>query len=248
LDVRVDSGVEGLNELLDGGFPLDSLVLVTGTAGTGKTLLALQYLYKGAKVLGEPGIYVTLEEPPASLKRDVRRFGWDLDELERAGRLRFIDLALREAARPRRLDVNDVFETVEAALREAPAKRLVVDPVTVIGFHSSSPLDVRQSLLRFGGLVRRFGCTTLMTTEILEESSGLGRFGVEEFVSDGVIVLYYSKVGGLRLRGLEVRKMRGSSHREGVFPLKIGPSGIVVNPSGKFMLGKGVGGSGGRVF
>lgn len=241
MEERVDSGIDGLNELLNGGFPAGSLVLVTGAAGTGKTIFGLQYVYKGAKVHGEPGVYVTLEETQASLKRDVRRFGWNLDELEKAGSLRFIDLTAGEADRPRRLDVNDVFKTVEDTFKTLPAKRLVVDPVTILGFYALSPLDVRQNLLRFGGLVRRFKCTTVVTTEILEESSGLGRFGVEEFVSDGVIVLYYSKVGGLRMRGVEVRKMRGSGHREGVFPMKIDSSGIVVNPSGKFVLSRGTG-------
>jgi circadian clock protein KaiC len=81
--------------------------------------------------------------------------------------------------------------------------------------------------------LKQLDSTVLFVTEIPEDSQALSRYGVEEFISDGVVVLYYSRVGGLRVRGIEVRKMRGTPHKEGTFPIKIGETGLVVYPSGK---------------
>ncbi|MGQ4872254.1 MAG: ATPase domain-containing protein, partial [Candidatus Thorarchaeota archaeon] len=90
---RVKTGIPGLDELIEGGFPKGDTILVAGKAGTGKSILATQFLYRGAVDYGEPGVLVTLEEPPRLIKRNMMRFGMDLEKLEREGMLAIVDLS-----------------------------------------------------------------------------------------------------------------------------------------------------------
>jgi KaiC/GvpD/RAD55 family RecA-like ATPase len=230
---RARSGIEGFDELVFGGLPRGQAILVTGGTGTGKSTFAMQFVYRGAKVYDEPGVYVTLEESIPSILKNSASYGWDLDGLMKKDKLSIIDIAPAVSGQLRRIDVSDVFSTISSESKRIGAKRIVVDPITVFGLQTDSQMQLRQDLLRFSSLLKQLESTTLFVTEIPEDSQGLSRFGIEEFISDGVVVLYYSNVGGLRFRGIEVRKMRGTSHREGTFPIKMGGTGLVVFPSGK---------------
>ncbi len=230
---KARSGIDGFDELVLGGLPRGQSVLVTGGTGTGKSTFAMQFVYKGAKVYDEPGIYVTLEETIPSILKNSASYGWDIESLQKKDKMALIDIAPAVNGQLRRIDVSDVFSNISTIARKIGAKRIVIDPITVFGLQTESQMQLRQDLLRFSSLLKQLDATNLFVTEIPEDSQGLSRFGIEEFIVDGVIVLYYSRVGGLRVRGIEIRKMRGTSHKEGTFPIKMGETGMVVFPSGK---------------
>ncbi len=231
LTSKVRTGIEGFDELVLGGLPRGQSILVTGGTGTGKSTFALQFLYKGAKVYDEPGIYVTLEESIPGVIKNASTYGWDIEGLQKKSKVELLDYSPVVSGQIRRIEPTDIFASISAAWKRIGAKRIVVDPITVFGMQTDSLMQLRQDLLRFSNLLKQLDSTVLFVTEIPEDSQSLSRYGVEEFIADGVIVLYFLKFGGLRARGIEVRKMRGTSHKEGTFPVKISEAGIVVNPS-----------------
>ena len=231
---KVRTGIEGFDELVKGGFPRGHTILITGGAGTGKSTFAMQFVYKGAKVYDEPGVYVTLEDSIPSIKKNALSYGWDLNSLEDKSLLAFVDFAPAVGGQLRKNDPSDMFSKISDECKRIGAKRIVVDPIAIFGFQTESAMQLRQDLIRFSSLLKQIeDATVIFVTEIPEDSHALSRFGVEEFISDGVVVLYYSRFGGTRIRGIEVRKLRGSSHQEGVFPAAIGDAGFVTYPSQK---------------
>ncbi len=230
---RVKSGIDGFDELVLGGLPRGHTVLASGGTGTGKSTFAMQFIYKGAKMYDEPGIYVTLEETIPGLVKNALSFGWDIESLEQSGKLALLDMSPAVSGQLRKVSPSDIYANISTVWKKIEAKRIAVDPITVLGLQTESVIDMRLDLLRFSSLLKQLESTILFVTEIPEESQALSRYGVEEFISDGVVVFYYSKAGGLRFRGIEVRKMRGTAHKEGMFPLKVGESGLVIYPSAK---------------
>jgi len=228
---RVRTGIEGFDELVLGGLPRGQSILVSGGTGTGKSTFGLQFLYKGAKVYDEPGVYLSLEESVPGIMKNASSYGWDLESLQKEDKLTLIDFSPAISGQLRRIEPTDIFSSISTAWKKIGAKRIVIDPITVFGMQTESAMELRHDLLRFSSLLKQLDCTVLFVTEIPEDSQLLSRYGVEEFIADGVIVLYYSRVGGLRVRGIEVRKMRGTSHKEGTFPIKLGESGLTVFPS-----------------
>ncbi|MGI0090211.1 MAG: ATPase domain-containing protein [Nitrososphaerales archaeon] len=227
------SGIDGFDELVLGGLPRGQSILVTGGTGTGKSTFAMQFIYKGAKIYDEPGIYVTMEETIPSIVKSAASYGWDIDTLLKKEKIALIDVSPAVSGQLRKVDPADIFSNISIQWKKIGAKRIAIDPITVLGMQAESAMQLRQDLLRFSSLLKQLDSTVLFVTEIPEDSQALSRYGVEEFISDGVVVLYFARVGGLRVRGVEVRKMRGTSHKEGTFPLKIGEAGLVVYPSGK---------------
>jgi KaiC/GvpD/RAD55 family RecA-like ATPase len=230
---RVRTGIEGFDELVLGGFPRGETILLTGRAGTGKSTFGMQFIYKGAKVYDEPGIYVTLEESISSILKNASSYGWDLETLEKKSQIALVDIAPAVGGQIRKIDPTDMFSAISNHWKRIGAKRIVVDPIAILGLQTESPMQLRQDLIRFSSLLKQLDSTVIFVTEIPEDSQSLSRFGVEEFIADGVVVLYYSRMGGTRVRGIEVRKLRGTSHKEGVFPVGIGDSGLVAYPSQK---------------
>jgi len=230
---RARSGIDGFDELVLGGLPRGQSILVTGGTGTGKSTFAMQFVYKGAKVYDEPGIYVTMEEKIPGIIRNASSYGWDLEDLQKKEKLALVDLSPAVAGQIRKMDPSDIYSTIYSHWKRIGAKRIAIDPITVLGLQTESLLQLRTDLLRFSSMLKELDATFLYVTEIPEDSSGLSRFGVEEFISDGVIVLYYSRVGGMRFRGVEVRKMRGTSHKEGTFAMKMGDGGLAIVPNAK---------------
>jgi circadian clock protein KaiC len=228
---KVRTGIEGFDELVLGGLPRGQAILVTGGTGTGKSTFGLQFIYKGAKVYDEPGIYLSLEESIPSVVRNALSYGWDIEALQKEDKLSLIDFSPAVSGQMRRIEPSDIFANISAIARRIQAKRIVVDPISVFGMQTESIMQLRQDLLRFSSLLKQLDATMIFVTEIPEESQSLSRFGVEEFIADGIVVMYYSRAGGLRVRGIEVRKMRGSSHKEGTFPIKMTEAGLVVYPS-----------------
>ena len=204
---------------MQGGFLHKSSNLVTGNTGTGKTIFGLQFVWEGLK-RGEPCVYVTLEEDPREIHEDALAFGWDLKKYEAKG---LFKLLYHDPAH-----VGDLSSVILEELEGMKAHRLVVDSTALIGLTIETPSQIRRRLVNLINSIRDSqACTTLIISEITGDNM-LSRFGIEEFVADGVIVMHYLGADSKHARALEIRKMRRTRHGEGIYPFEIGPQGIVL--------------------
>ncbi|MEM5843677.1 MAG: ATPase domain-containing protein [Candidatus Aenigmatarchaeota archaeon] len=228
---RVKTGIPGLDDLIAGGFPQSSTILLSGVAGAGKTIFCLQFIYNGAYVYNEPGVYISLEEEPERLiNYATEEFNWNFKEL--------IDKKMVSFVSAEMYSFEKLRDLIESEATKIKAKRLVIDPSTILGLYFEKTLEVRKSILDLTRLVKRLGCTTVLVSEIEEGSKKISGLGVEEFVVDGIIILYYIKEAGFYTRGLCVRKMRATNHDSGVHPLQITKNGLVVFPKEQIFIGK----------
>ena len=219
----IESGINGLDDILGGGVPQNSVVLLSGSCGTGKSIFGMNFLIEGA-LKGEPGIYISLEESPESNIKQMKLFGWPVDELIRKGKLMILQ--------PELYNFDALLTTIEDSVDRIKAKRLVIDSISIIGMYFADPYKVRKSLLQLSTLLRKLKCTTFAIDEIKEGEPSLSAYGVEEFVVDGVIILYLIKRSNIYIRAAVVRKMRGMPHSTKIHPMEIkSPGGITIYPS-----------------
>src|SRR3989344_122037 len=235
---RIPTGITGLDKLVEGGFPEGRSILLSGACGTGKTIFSMQYIYNGAKKYSEPGIYVTLDERPELIREDVIRFGWDLRKLEQENMLQIIDGSIAKLGIPSEeevsmpatgFDLDKLLLEIMRVTKRIGAKRLVIDSIPALGLSLENNSEVRKSVLKLSYLLMRTGVTSIITSEIQEGANKFGKFGVEEYVVDGVIVLHYMGVGTQSNRTLHIRKMRATHHSESLHPIEITDKGIVVH-------------------
>lgn len=224
---RTKTGVPGLDDLLSGGIPKGSNVLVTGGAGTGKTIFTTQYLYEGALKYGEAGVFVTLEGNIRDIAWNMESFQWDIKSLQDQGMFTIYKMSMEFTNQKETLEerLAEELKEIEREVKEINAKRLVIDSTTVFGAYLE-PSMLRTTLFKLADSLKTFGCTTLLTSETQATKSVFSSFGVEEFVVDGVIALYFTPPN----RSLFVRKMRGTVHDANPHPFMIGNNGVSVNP------------------
>ncbi len=241
---RVPTGIPGLDDLLEGGLPKGRSVLVSGGCGTGKTIMSMQYLIKGALEHDEPGLYVTVDERADLIREDMLRFGWDIKALEDEGKLALLDLSSTRIGVPsmeqyyveaHEFEPEKLLIKIMQTARSIGAKRFVLDSIPALGFHMESENKIREFILKLVYYLRQTGLTSILISELSEEGKELtkfSRFGVEEYVVDGVIVLRYTTMPLLEgtHRILFIRKMRATKHYEGMVPLKIDTDGIKLVP------------------
>ena len=235
---RVKTGITGLDELIEGGFPQGRSVLVSGACGTGKTILSMQYIYMGAKELSEPGIYVTLDERPDLIREDVIRFGWDLKKLEEQNMLQIVDGSIAKLGMPSEeefalpvtgFDVDKLLLEVMRVIKRIGAKRVVIDSIPALGLNFDNPNEIRKAVLKLSYMLMRSGVTSILTSEVQEGTNTFGKYGVEEYVVDGVLVMHYMGVGTQSNRTLHIRKMRATNHSEDLHPMEITEKGIKIH-------------------
>ena len=219
---RIKTGIPGLDELVDGGFPRNHLILITGTSGTGKTILCSQYAYVGATQYNENAVYLSFEEPTEALRENVLSFGWNFDDLVSKKKVSFIKYDPYH--------IEDIFDILESNIREIGATRVVIDSISALGLHIRDKEELRRMIFNLSLSLRKLNCTTLLVSEIVPGSKGLSRYSVEEFVADGVVVMYYERIDASFLRAMQVWKMRGSKHSEKLHPYRIDSKGITVYP------------------
>jgi len=234
---RVKTGIPGLDELIEGGFPRGDTILVAGKAGTGKSILAMQFIYKGARDYNEPGVFVTLEEPPHLIKRNMSRFGMDLDGMIKAGKLSIVDLSPSKEMTPVTISESPSFDLsglqaiIMNHVNKIKAKRVVLDTLSIMAYKFRSRDILREEFFKLAAAITRTGCTLLITSEILAQDQGLGVFDIEAFLASGVIVLYNEKISDTsRSRSIEVLKLRGSKHSSRIHSMRITDEGIRVWP------------------
>jgi circadian clock protein KaiC len=227
---RAPTGIGGLDQIIGGGLPRGRVTLVAGSAGAGKTLLGLQFLVAGAREHGEPGVLLTFEEPAAKVAANVRSLGFDLDELQRDGLLVVLSFQVdpTEIVAAGEFDFEPLFVTLAEAIGRVGAKRVVLDTIEVLFGTFGDDLTVRSELSRLARWLEDRGVTAIVTGERGEAS--LTRHGIEEYVSDCVIVLDHRVREEISTRRLRVVKYRGSAHGTNEYPFVISARGFVVLP------------------
>lgn len=225
---RVPTGIPGFDELIEGGFEERTNTLAAGYAGTGKTTFAMQFLYNGALKWNEPGVYLSFAESKESIYRHCTNFGWDFYSLEQKGLARHLFYKAHQ--------VNKLLEegggTVRDAISEIGAKRLVIDSITAYGLLFRDDYKQREALLLFFEMLVKWGCTSLI---IAEQLAGIvdARAGEIGFLTDGIIQFSYSTSdsevdGRIRKHQLEILKMRGTDHYNGVAQMTFTKQGLAV--------------------
>jgi circadian clock protein KaiC len=229
---RAGTGIPGLDQLTLGGLPRGQTTVVSGSTGSGKTILAAQFLAEGIRN-GEPGVFVTFEEPAEHLRRNLSSVGWDIPAWEAEGLWRFVDGSPVEVGD----DADGYrFETLLAQIGHAvdhtAADRIVLDSLNVVLALVDGPGAVRHHMRRLAAELRRMGLTVVMTLGSQGDREEIVTpEGFEHFVADHVIVLRNALQNEKRRRTLEVLKMRGAMHRKGEYPFTILPGqGLVVIP------------------
>ena len=232
-DDRLGTGIEGLDQLLDGGLPRSSTTVVEGGTGAGKTLLALQFLMEGAK-RGERGVLFTLEETPGQLRAVARSMGWDLGVLEASGQL------IIKYASPVELSTDRFLSQARNELRELGASRAVFDSLTTLALGIPSQRRFKEMVYAITKHLRAARVTTLMTAESVQllGATQLSGDGVS-FLADNVIQLRYIELDGRLERAVSVLKARGIRHNSELRSMVIQQGGVQV-VAGRFMDLRGV--------
>jgi len=230
--------IEGLDDISHGGIPAGRSTLVSGTSGTGKTLFAVQFIYNGITEFDEPGVFVTFEESPEDIIQNAYSFGWDLQRLVDDGKLFILDASPDPEGQDvvGNFDLSALIERIQYAIRKYKAKRVSIDSVTAVFQQYDAASVVRREIFRLVARLKLIGVTTIMTTERLDEYGPVARFGVEEFVSDNVVIVRNALEGERRRRTIEILKLRGTTHMKGEYPFTITNDGINIFPLGAMQL------------
>jgi circadian clock protein KaiC len=227
MSIRLTSGIPGFDKLTEGGFERGSVVLISGGPGTGKTTFCLHFLIEGF-TKKENSLFITFEESKEDIIRDAKVFGWDLTAMEKKVMIKYYSP----------FEFERFLNEMEDLITKNDIKRVVIDSTSVFGLYLKDPYEVRKKIWEISNLIKRWGCTALITSEIegltdiqsADKSRPLSRFGVEEFVSDGVVVLHHSALGGDWDRAVQVIKMRRTNHKKGIYSMRMAKEGIKVNP------------------
>jgi circadian clock protein KaiC len=235
---KISTAIEGLDEIAHGGLPTGRTTLVSGTSGTGKTLLAVQFLYHGIKYFDYPGVFVTFEESPKDIIKNARSFGWDLQSLVEQGRMFILDASPDPEGQEvvGNFDFSALIERIQYAINKYKAKLVSIDSVTAIFQQYDAASVVRKEIFRLVARLKQLDVTSILTTERVDEYGPIARFGVEEFVSDNVIVIRNVLEGERRRRTIEILKLRGTTHMKGEYPFTITEDGINIFPLGAMRL------------
>jgi circadian clock protein KaiC len=225
------TGIHGLDEITGGGLPRGRPTLVSGGAGSGKTLFALEFLVRGATQYSEPGVFISFEESIPDLTKNAASLGFDLDRLVEDKKL-FLDhvsITRSEIAETGEYDLDGLFIRIADAVQRVGARRVVLDTIEALFADLPNPGILRSEIRRLFGWLKEKGLTTIITAE-RDRPDRLTRHGIEEFVSDCVIVLDHRMREEISTRRLRVVKYRGSTHGTNEYPFLIDEQGISVLP------------------
>jgi circadian clock protein KaiC len=237
---KLATGIASFDVIAKGGLPRNRTTLIAGTAGSGKTVFAVQFLATGIRDAGEPGVFVTFEESASDIRQNMLGFGWDLSAWERDGKIAFVDASPDpgvEMIESGRFDLGALLARIQNAVRKVKAKRVSVDSLGAIFSQFSDQSVVRRELFRIASALKSMGVTAILTAERTEDYGPVARFGVEEFIADNVMVLRNVLEGENRRRTVEILKFRGTDHQKGEFPCTIVPNGgLIVIPLSAMQL------------
>jgi circadian clock protein KaiC len=229
---KIPFGIKGFDVISEGGVPKGRTTLLSGTSGSGKTIFAVEFLWRGIKEYNENSVFVTLEETPDDICKNVMSMGWDLKALEKEGKFAFVDASPSpdDKVEVGEYDFGALIARILHAVKKVNAQRVSIDSVTALFPQYKDTGIIRRELFRIAAALKKEGLTTIISSERLEEYGDIARFGVEEFVSDNVIVLRNVLDEEKRRRTIEILKFRGTLHQKGEYPFTISPSGVRILP------------------
>ena len=230
---RIPFGIKNLDSILEGGIPKGNIILLAGSPGSGKTIFGLNYIINGVKYK-EKGIFISLEMNYKDLVEQALQFGWDIQKLEKNNKIKIIS----------EKELNEIKYLIEE-YGEKGYSRLVLDSLTFYyevlslyemekdkykNIHSEILRNFiyRDVLLSLFKTLKKYNYTSLLISEIEENSNRYSKCSIAEFLTDGIIRLYYSKIGGLAFGRLEIRKMRKTKYKKGLYEFNIGKKGIEI--------------------
>lgn len=233
---KAATGIKGLDEITSGGLPRRRATLVCGGPGSGKTLLATQFLVHGALQLDEPGVFMSFEEPARELAENSRSLGYDLEDLVARRKLLidYVQVERSEIVESGGYDLDGLFIRMAHAIDSIRAKRVVLDTVEMLFSRLSDTFALRAELHRLFRWLKEKGVTTIVTGE--RGNEGLTRHGLEEYLTDCVIVLDQRVANQEATRRLRILKYRGSAHSNNEFPFLIDNRGLSVLPITEMQL------------
>ena len=245
--IQIKTGIKGFDRLVKGGLPKNSINLVCGTPGTAKTIFCLEYIYNGAKIHNEKGIYITFEETSEHIKEQAKQFKWNIKELEKNGTMKIISI-------PVRMINKDTIKNIKQEITQGNYSRVVIDSLSTLSINAPiytaiddlflkefvtkdnifSPFISGEFLLKrfiysFISDLQDLKVTALLISEIGKDSKFLSSDTVSEFLCDGIINISFEAMGGEFSRNLIVRKMRHVKNDEDLHPMEISKKGIVIH-------------------
>jgi circadian clock protein KaiC len=240
----IPTGVQGLDELLNGGFPEGRVILVIGGPGSGKTILASQFLYNGIYDYNENGIFVSLDEGMDHYYSEMSNFNWDFRKAEEEEKFGFIDATklsrialLREklmleskSLRGKQLQVDKLVEEIQAKIEQINAKRVALDTLATLFHRFPDPIERRVAVVDLIESLSELKITTIITTELGRVSSLDREVSIEEYMTHGVIMMQTLYSGGATSRALQVVKMRGTKVNTNLVPYTIDRTGVEIFP------------------
>jgi KaiC/GvpD/RAD55 family RecA-like ATPase len=218
---RIESGVEGLDEALKGGLPADNIILLTGTPGSGKTTIALQFLMHSARKK-VPSIYFTLEESTRDLIKQFIKFDPGMKDVLMSGMLKIVEVPL--------IDYESFKENLGAEIDAIGAQRVVIDSISYLQMFFVDIVSIRKGIIELSALLKSKNVFGIFIGEIPYGEDKLSTYGVEEFATDGVISVHMMEKQDAFIRALRVVKMRGTDHMTKFIPMEITEKGVVIYP------------------
>jgi circadian clock protein KaiC len=231
---KLETKIAGFDFIANGGLPKGRMTLVSGTAGSAKTVFAAQFLAEGIRKSGQSGIFVTFEESPADIRKNMSGFGWNIEKWEEEGKWAFVDASPQpgeETIVTGDYDLGALLTRIEYAVNKIDAKRVSLDSLGAIFTQFEDGATVRSELFRIVSALKKLGITAVLTGECTQDYGEIARYGVEEFVADNVVILRNILEDEKRRRTIEILKFRGTYHQKGEFPFTVLPGeGIIVIP------------------
>lgn len=211
---KIDSGIEGLDKLLSGGFPEGRAYLVAGEPGTGKTILTLQFLIEGIKK-GEKAVFVSIDEKPEHIIADMESLGWPVKEYLKDESLQIFDVTNyfrnSHANQETAIDPKQVIEDIVSFIRKSGAQRVGIDPIAPLVFVERHIPDISDYIRHLIFRLEEDGkWTTLLTSYVPVGSARVSQHGIEEFAASGIVLLRLNKIHNKNIRTIWVRKIRGT--------------------------------------
>ncbi len=222
-DTRIPTGIKNFDHIIEGGFEKNSVNLIVGGSGSGKTIFAVQFLIEGIN-RGENVLYITFEENKKEFYANMSRFGWDLEKNEKDGKFFFLEYSPEKVMTM----LEEGGGAIESIVVKNKIQRIVIDSITSFALLFNEELAKREAALVLFDMIRKWNCTSLLTLQEEPSNRTTGYSVSLEFESDSIILLYFIKVRGERRRFIEVLKMRGTKHSTRTYPLSITDKGVVL--------------------
>jgi len=229
---RIPVGIEGFEQITLGGLPKDRATLITGTPGTGKTFFCVECLYRGITQFQRPAVFITFEERPRDIARNVQAMNWHLSDLVKQKQLIVIDASpvMSNTKEVGVYNLSGLITQIQYAVKHIQAQIVFLDSISALFNQYSQQTILRQELLRLITLLKKIPVTVILTAERMLEYDGISRYHLEEFVADNVIILRNTLEDEKLRRTVHIVKMRGQDHYKGEIPFLIDNLGLHIIP------------------